>query len=122
MFCICLLSFQCPEDVLPVLPVDDDYHPHGITVSPRLYPPSPKSQPSEKPNGELVLPKTFITRKGALMLFTAPDDFDKLSEDDKFYVRKAHHILRKHYAEQITKLGKLSRLAQSILIFGDEVL
>ena len=108
--------------MLPLLPIDQDYHPHGITISPRLYSAATKAQPSEKSNGELVLPKTFITRKGALMLFTAPNDFDELLEDDNLYLKKAHRFLRTHYAEQIAKLGNLSRLAQSILMFGDEVM
>ena len=32
------------------------------------------SYPREKSDGELPLPKTFLTKRGALMLYSAPDD------------------------------------------------
>ena len=126
MMMVAIILLQDSDKVLPLLPTDEAHHHHGITVSPRApssmsrHPPGEKPA-MEKPDGELLLPKTFITRKGALMLFSAPDDVASLSMEDKLYMKKARRLLRRRYTDQIAKFGKLSRLAQSILIFGDEV-
>ena len=66
---------------------------------------------------ELLLPKTYTTRKGALVLFTPPGEFS-LTEFDKVYLNKA---FSDNYIDYANTFGSLARLAQSVLMYGDDV-
>lgn len=65
------------------------------------------------------LPKTYLTKKGALMLFTAPKDDQELDESyGSPKVVKTHRV--KKLLDSSLKIGSLDRLAMSILQYGDE--
>ena len=67
---------------------------------------------------ELLLPKTYTTRKGALVLFTPPGEFS-LTECDKVYLDKAFSA--DNYVDYAGTFGSLARLAQSVLMYGNQV-
>lgn len=68
-------------------------------------------------DSQMNLPKTYLTKKGALVLFTAPED-----EDDWFDERPRFMISRKQtdLIDTSLKLGTLDKLAMSVLEFGEE--
>ena len=74
----------------------------------------------EKEDGQLVIPKTFVTRKGAMVLFSAPDNIKlDISEQDKRQLKRK--LLRDRNMDVESKFGTLARFAKSVLAFGDEV-
>jgi hypothetical protein len=93
-------------------------HRHGVTVSSRIKS-AQSSARSEKSDGELLLPKTFCTRKGALLLFTAPETVPELTNEDRDFIREKMRISNIQGLSQ--KIGTLHRLTKSVLMYGDEV-
>ncbi|XP_064629020.1 titin homolog [Lineus longissimus] len=93
------------------------YHHHGVTISSRIKS-AQSSTRSEKPDGELILPKTFCTRKGALLLFTAPEKIPGLSEEDREFIREKMRI--SNIQDLSNRIGTLHRLTKSVLMYGDE--
>ena len=67
---------------------------------------------------ELFLPKTYTTRKGALVLFTPPGEFS-LTDYDKVYLNKA--FSSETFVDYASTFGSLACLAQSVLMYGDNV-
>ncbi|XP_048578673.1 microtubule-associated protein futsch isoform X3 [Nematostella vectensis] len=63
-------------------------------------------------NGQILLPKTFVTRKGALLLFTPSEE---LLIDDDDVPKKPPNV----YDDGL-KLGTVGNLASSVLEFGKE--
>lgn len=68
-------------------------------------------------DGQIVLPKTFVTRKGALLLFTP---------NEEVQVYKQHKgptggYLPAIYEDELIKLGTVCNLANTVLQFGREV-
>ena len=100
---------------LPVL-VPDDVLKH--TGRRRSSVTSASSGRSYRGDRELLLPKTYTTRKGALMLFTPPGEFS-LTEGDKVYLDKAFSA--DNYVDYANTFGSLARLAQSVLMYGNQV-
>lgn len=78
-----------------------------------------RETPSVDHSSKYDLPKTYLTRKGALMLFTAPKDDQELDESfGSPKVVKTHRV--KKLLDSSLKIGSLDRLAMSILQYGDE--
>ena len=78
------------------------------------------SKATEKQDGEMVLPKTFLTKKGAILLFTAPESLDlDLTEHEK---KILHKRMKKKdvVSDMVKKIGTIDRLSKSVLMFGDE--
>lgn len=103
--------------------LEPETHRHGITVTPRSRAASAISYSIKEPvDGKINLPKTYLTRKGALVLFTAPEDED---EENQQYDPRQEKIIRLQRANQIIdtslRLGTSGRLSKAILQFGDEV-
>ena len=74
----------------------------------------------EKEDGQLVIPKTYVTRKGAMVLFSAPEDITlNISEKDKRRLKRK--LLRDRNVDVESKFGTLARFTKSVLAFGDEV-
>ena len=130
--------FQSHEDTSNVLPLlrddeaDQRQHRHGVTIRPtsrctnisraKSAASTYTSYSGQKVDGELKLPKTFLTRKGALLLFSSPDPDQELSEKEKDYLQHARKLLKHRYKDYCSKLGgSVDRLVQSILMFGDQV-
>ena len=69
-----------------------------------------------------MLPKTYLTRKGALLLFTAPDtlviETEPGTEEEHGNNSKLFSITQN---ELNKKFGNLARFAQSVLNYGDDV-
>lgn len=65
-------------------------------------------------DGQLSLPKTFVTRKGAIILFTP-------SEDICTHANGESHLKKENVYEAGVKLRTLGNLANSVLEFGKEV-
>ena len=133
-----LCIFQSHEDTSNVLPLlrddeaDQRQHRHGVTIRPtsrctnisraKSAASTYTSYSGQKEHGELKLPKTFLTRKGALLLFSSPDPDQELSEKEKDYLQHARKLLKHRYKDYCSKLGgSVDRLVQSILMFGDQV-
>nr|KAI8758105.1 golgin subfamily A member 6-like protein 22 [Biomphalaria glabrata] len=107
-------SYKFQEENLPSIDSSQMLHRHGITPRPH----SAISAVSVADGGHLDLPKTYLTRKGALMLFTAPDEEPKESLK---YVQPNRKIKRhKNIIDLSLKLKTLERLSLSILQFGDK--
>ena len=95
-------------------------HRHGVTVTPRS-----KTFHSEVPigdDGRLDIPKTFVTRKGALMLFTAPEDTPQEPLKTPTPTPRRRRRKPKSVIDLSLKLKTLERLSMSVLQFGDQVL
>ncbi len=61
-----------------------------------------------------------MTRKGAMVLFTAPEDANlELSEKDRRRLKRK--LLKSRQIDVQSKFGTIARFAQSVLSFGDEV-
>lgn len=65
-------------------------------------------------DGQLALPKTFVTRKGAIILFTP-------SEDLCHHENGENHLNKENIYEAGLKLRTLGNLTNSVLEFGKEV-
>ena len=104
---------------LPNLDSDEQQHRHGVTVTPRTQTARPTLADYERPSGELVLPKTFTTRNGALLLFTHASQEFGLSDAQKRTLQR--DLLKVRQTELSAKFGTLTRFAQSVLSFGDDV-
>ncbi|ESO84978.1 hypothetical protein LOTGIDRAFT_168236, partial [Lottia gigantea] len=110
---------EVTELQLPTIPEDQSrsIHRHGVTVSPRVFRSNTNlSFSSHKEDGELELPKTYVTKKGALLLFTAPnEDIEGTQESVKvLHKKKVESLL-----DRSLKLNTLERLYLSALQFGD---
>nr|XP_019920521.2 calponin homology domain-containing protein DDB_G0272472 isoform X2 [Crassostrea gigas] len=141
-------SDHAAEEKLPFIN-EQEPHRHGITVGHMsrcstslsfksgMAPPATPISRSEKLQRETThnrlsrettsvdhsskydLPKTYLTKKGALMLFTAPKDDQELDESyGSPKVVKTHRV--KKLLDSSLKIGSLDRLAMSILQYGDE--
>ncbi|XP_071943598.1 uncharacterized protein [Antedon mediterranea] len=69
-----------------------------------------------KPNGEMQLPKTYITRKGAMVLFTAPSKI-KFTKEGRCCT--SHRKTKKDISNLSLSLGTLKKLCTSVLEYGD---
>ncbi|KAK3096631.1 hypothetical protein FSP39_001897 [Pinctada imbricata] len=122
------------EDHFPHIHAEPECHRHGVTVghlsrsstsmSMKSMVPPRSSRSGGSPvrygdSGQVNLPKTFLTRKGALMLFTAPE-----TEEEGLELKAQPRYVRGHRAKNLIdtslKLGTIDRLALSILQYGDE--
>lgn len=65
-------------------------------------------------DGQLSLPKTFVTRKGAIILFTPSEDICNHGNGES-------HLKKENVYEAGLKLGTLGNLTNSVLEFGKEV-
>ena len=65
-------------------------------------------------DGQLALPKTFVTRKGAILLFTPSDDVCNHGNGES-------HLKKEHVYEAGLKLRTVGNLTNSVLEFGKEV-
>jgi len=65
-------------------------------------------------DGQLSLPKTFVTRKGAILLFTPSDDLHCHGNVES-------HLKKESVYEAGLKLRTLGNLTHSVLEFGKEV-
>ena len=103
---------------LPLLTESD--HRHGFTVTSRTRSALINTPTGEREDGQLVIPKTYVTRKGAMVLFSAPENVKlDLSEKDKKALKGK--LLRKRNGDIETKFGTLARFTKSVLSFGDDV-
>ena len=104
---------------MPLL-TESETHRHGFTVTSRIRTALVNSPIGEKEDGQLVIPKTYVTKKGALVLFSAPDDVKlDLSEKDKRFLKRK--LLRNRTGGIEDKFGTLTRFTKSVLAFGDDV-
>ena len=103
---------------LPLLTESD--HRHGFTVTSRMRTALINTPTGEKEDGQLVIPKTYVTRKGAMVLFSAPENVKlDISEKDKKVLKGK--LLKNRNGEIETKFGTLARFTKSVLAFGDDV-
>ena len=65
-------------------------------------------------DGQLALPKTFVTRKGAILLFTPSDDVCNHGNGES-------HLKKENVYEAGLKLRTVGNLTNSVLEFGKEV-
>ena len=65
-------------------------------------------------DGQLALPKTFVTRKGAILLFTPSDDLC-------YHGSGESRLKKENVFEAGLKLRTLGNLTNSVLEFGKEV-
>lgn len=65
-------------------------------------------------DGQLALPKTFVTRKGAILLFTPSDEVCNHSNEES-------HFKKENVFEAGLKLRTVGNLTNSVLEFGKEV-
>lgn len=65
-------------------------------------------------DGQLSLPKTFVTRKGAIILFTPSEDICNHGNGES-------HLKKENVYEAGLKLRTLGNLTNSVLEFGKEV-
>ncbi|KAH9525112.1 hypothetical protein Btru_000349 [Bulinus truncatus] len=91
-------------------------HRHGVRLAAR--PQTALSGLAVADGGHLDLPKTYLTRKGALMLFTAPDE--ESSESLECIRPKTKIRKQKKLIDLSLKLKTLERLSLSILQFGEK--
>lgn len=98
--------------------IDTEVYKHPVTPKPR---PHTAAAAYSKGESQIQLPKTYITRKGALLLFTAPEN--ELQTERNSFRQKLYNKLVKssNSNDFIQRLGTLERLSLSILKFGDEV-
>ncbi|RUS88389.1 hypothetical protein EGW08_003845, partial [Elysia chlorotica] len=111
-------SLPQPSDCLPSLTANPSEHRHGITVTPRS-----KTFHSEVPiadDGHLEIPKTFVTRKGALVLFAAPADIPQEPMKSPAQTPRRRRRRPKSVIDLSLKLKTLERLSMSVLQFGDQ--
>ena len=86
---------------------------------------SPIAQMSrENSDVQMNLPKTFLTRKGALMLFSAPEDEEESLTPSRSVGPRPRYMRLRKSADLIDtslKLGTMDKLAMSVLQYGEEV-
>ncbi|XP_005098661.1 rootletin [Aplysia californica] len=101
---------------LPSLESQKTIHRHGVTVTPRA-----KTVPTPIPvtdDGQLHIPKTYLTRKGALVLFTGPERVpQEAKKTPRVQKKKQRH---KDVLDLSLKLKTMERLSLSVLQFGDK--
>ncbi|XP_077999900.1 uncharacterized protein LOC144452642 isoform X2 [Glandiceps talaboti] len=78
---------------------------------------SPRYEQPVKPDGELVLPKTFLTRRGAMLLFTAPEDL-VFSQEQKCY--SSHQHKSADVFDLGLRLKTVNKLTASVLQYGQD--
>ncbi|XP_069130984.1 calponin homology domain-containing protein DDB_G0272472-like isoform X2 [Argopecten irradians] len=117
---------------LPCIDPGENTHRHGITVGLGSRAPttmsmrSTKEQPltctlTPRSDGKLNIPKTFTTRKGALILFSSQEDVDNTGSVSRSSSRQKSALSKKFNAiETCSALGTLDRLSLSVLQYGDE--
>ncbi|GFO40240.1 translation initiation factor if-2, partial [Plakobranchus ocellatus] len=105
-------------DFLPSLPPQTHDHRHGVTITPRSKTPYTEVPIAE--DGHLEIPKTFVTRKGALVLFTAPDDTPQEPLKTPTPTPRRRRRKPKSVIDLSLKLKTLERLSLSVLQFGDQ--
>ncbi|KAK3598474.1 hypothetical protein CHS0354_039562 [Potamilus streckersoni] len=80
--------------------------------------------PREHSYGEMYLPKTYLTRKGALLLFTAPEsEIDDSDFNARWQRQQLYKMRRDRVAKLIDlslRLGNLTRLSNSVLQYGTQ--
>ncbi|XP_033101851.1 titin homolog [Anneissia japonica] len=69
-----------------------------------------------KADGELQLPKTFVTRKGAMVLFTAPSAINFTKEGRCF---SPNYKTKKDISNLSLSLGTIGKLCSSVLQYGE---
>ena len=78
----------------------------------------------ENSDAQMNLPKTFLTRKGALMLFSAPEDEEESLTPSRSVGPRPRYMRLRKSADLIDtslKLGTMDKLAMSVLQYGEEV-
>ncbi|XP_021354078.1 calponin homology domain-containing protein DDB_G0272472-like isoform X2 [Mizuhopecten yessoensis] len=120
---------------LPCIEPGENTHRHGVTVglgpraSTTMSMRSGKDQPltctlTPRSDGKLNIPKTFTTRKGALILFSSQEDGDNGSAStsvSRSSSRQKSALSKKFSAlETCSTLGTLDRLSLSVLQYGDQ--
>ena len=65
-------------------------------------------------DGQLALPKTFVTRKGAILLFTPSDEVCNHGYEES-------HLKKENVYEAGLRLRTMGNLTNSVLEFGKEV-
>ena len=115
-----LCLFQGGTPFLPDIAADENCGQKVATITrtKSAGPPPSVASSREKADGELVLPKTFITRSGALLLFTAPSSV-QLSSEQKQLLKKG--IADARGTQLQNKFGTLAKFAQSVLSYGEQV-
>ncbi|KAK7107477.1 apical junction molecule ajm-1-like isoform X3 [Littorina saxatilis] len=109
---------QGTKNLPEVGPGEHERHKHGVTVTPRTGRGVPYPHPPQlKEDGCLELPKTFLTRKGALLLFAAPD---AAPQKDHMRTRISRKPKKQELIDLSLKLGTLERLSLSVLQYGDQ--
>ncbi|CAL1546119.1 unnamed protein product [Lymnaea stagnalis] len=109
-------SIDNKHENLPSLDSNTAQHRHGPTVLTKDS--TTFSGVPIADDGHLELPKTFLTRKGALILFTAPDELPVEPPRSPRLRRKRHK--QKDFIDLSLKLRTLERLSLSVLQFGDK--
>ncbi|XP_059154052.1 trichohyalin-like [Physella acuta] len=104
------------QDILPSLDQNSCQHRHGVTPRPSTS--ATLSTVSVANDGHLDLPKTYLTRKGALMLFTSNEDIPLEPPPVPTLKRKRHK--NRDLIDLSLKLRTLERLSMSVLQFGDK--
>ena len=78
----------------------------------------------ENSDAKMNLPKTFLTRKGALMLFSAPENEEESLIPSRSAGPRPRYMRLRKSADLIDtslKLGTMDKLAMSVLQYGEEV-
>ena len=70
-------------------------------------------------DGQIVLPKTFVTRKGAILLFTPSEELIITDQDNNNDSASSKHL--PDIYEVGLKLGTVGNLTNTVLQFGREV-
>lgn len=105
-----------------------EHHKHGVTVTPRTWSSrtsnrghsamQPNTVSVDKTTGCLGLPRTYLTRKGPLLLFTAPENTSEKKQPPQTLPKKLN---QQKLIDLSLKLGTLERLTLSVLQYGDMV-
>ncbi|XP_022111267.1 protein split ends-like isoform X1 [Acanthaster planci] len=74
---------------------------------------------SHRPDGQIELPKTYMTRKGALMLFTTPENLLFSETDQKCYFKNDQD--GKNIGKLSLTLGTVNKLTKSVLQYGSHL-
>nr|XP_006815001.1 PREDICTED: uncharacterized protein LOC102809082 [Saccoglossus kowalevskii] len=76
-----------------------------------------QSEHTTRSDGEIVLPKTFLTRRGALLLFSAPDEL-KFSKEQKCYLSGQQIGPPIRILDDGVPLRTVNKLTSSVLQYG----
>ncbi|XP_064612038.1 apical junction molecule-like [Liolophura sinensis] len=98
---------------------EEPVHRHGVTVSSRVKSASSSFRTSI-PDGSIALPKTYLTRKGALLLFSSPEEeeYNPLRGFSQQYQPRG--INKDNLIDLSLNIGTLQRLTSSVLQYGDK--